>query len=411
MLTVLPRTLRGHSLTGRITLETLHNAFKAVKRHRGAAGLDQQSITMFQANLDENLVALMRDMKSGTSQPIPLRRVYIPKGPGKFRPLGIPSVRCRVAQEVIRALSEPLFAPTFHDRSHGFRRGRSGHTAMAQLVEWHQQGYRGGVDADLQGFFDSIPHQLILDLVAREIADGNIWNLLTKFLQAGVMEEGEVRPTPQGTPQGGVVSPLLANIVLHYLDGRLEARGYKFVRYADDFVVLCTTTRQAEKALAVVTACVEDDLGLQLNPAKTHLTTCGQGCDFLGSHVTARPIRMGGKAEERFKMKIKECTRRSHHLDAEVVTKVNRVIRGTVRYFATAFSTCLGQFNEVDRWIRRRIRCMKYKRIWKTDHRRLKSRHIRRMGFVLCREVYVGTREGEETTTPRKGQYRWGRPV
>lgn len=392
MLTVLPRTLRAHSLTGRITLDTLHKAFKAVKRHRGAAGLDKQSIKMFEANLDENLLALMRDMKSGTYQPIPLRRVYIPKGPGKFRPLGIPSVRCRVAQEVIRALIEPLFEPTFHDNSHGFRRRRSCHTAMAQLVELHRQGYRVVVDADLIGFFDSIPHHLILDLVAGEIADGNILRLITKFLQAGVMEEGEVRPTWQGTPQGGVISPLLANIVLNHLDWRLEALGYKFIRYADDFVVLCKTKRQAEKALAAVTACVEDDLGLQLNPDKTHLTTFGQGFTFLGYHVTARTIRMGGKAEERFKMKIKACTRRSHNLDAEVVTKVNRIIRGTVRYFATAFSTCLGQFNELDRWIRMRIRCMKYKRIWKTDNRRLKSRHISRMGFVLCREVYVGAR-------------------
>jgi hypothetical protein len=137
---------------------------------------------------------------------------------------------------------------------------------------------------------------------------------------------------------------------------------------------------------------VEDDLGLALNPDKTHLPTCGQGFDFLGYHVTARTIRMGGKAEERFKMKSKELTRRSHNLDAEVVTKVNRVVRGTVRSFATAFSTCLGQFHALDRWIRMRIRCMQYKRIWKTANRRLKSRHISRMGFVLCREVSVGTK-------------------
>jgi group II intron reverse transcriptase/maturase len=263
---------------------------------------------------------------------------------------------------------------------------------MAQLVEVHQQGYRVVVDADLKGFFDSIPHQLILDLVTSAIADGNILRLITKFLQAGVMEEGQGRPTGQGTPQGGVISPLLANIVLNHLDWRLEALGYKVVRYADDFVVLCKTTRQAEKALAAVTACVEDDLGLALNPAKTHLTTFGQGFEFLGYHVTARTIRMGGKAEERFTMKIKELTRRSHNLDAEVVMKVNRVIRGTVRYFATAFSTCLGQFNRLDRWVRMRIRCLKDKRMWKTDNRRLKSRHSSRRGFVLCREVYMGAR-------------------
>ena len=392
MLQVLPHKHRVHSLTGRITLEALHKAFKAVKRNRGAAGLDKQSIKMFEANLEANLLALRRELKSGSYQPIPLRRVYIPKGKGVFRPLGIPAVRCRVAQEVIRALIDPIFEPTFHDSSHGFRRHRSCHTAMAQLVALHQQGYRAVVDADLKGFFDSIPHPLILALVAREIADGNILSLIKKFLQASVMEEGEVRPTRQGTPQGGVVSPLLANLVLNHLDWRLEALGYRFVRYADDFVVLCKTRRQAEKALQAVTQCVEDDLGLALNPDKTQLTTFGQGFAFLGYYVSARTIRMGGKAEERFKMKIKALTKRSHNLDAEVVMQVNRVIRGTVRYFATAFTSCLGQFNELDRWIRMRIRCMKYKRIWKTDNRRLKRRHIERMGFVSCREVYLSAK-------------------
>jgi retron-type reverse transcriptase len=204
MLKVLPRQHRVHSLTGRITPEVMHKACKAVKRHRGAAGLDKQSITMCEANLDDNLVALMRDVKSGTYQPIPWRRVSIPKGNGAVRPWGIPAVRCRVAQEVIRVLIAPMFEPTFHDSSHGLLRRRSCHTAMVQLVALHQQGYRVVVDADLKGFFDSIPHQLILDLVAHEMADGNILSLIKKCLQAGVMEEGEVRPTRQGTPQGGV---------------------------------------------------------------------------------------------------------------------------------------------------------------------------------------------------------------
>ena len=156
-------------------------------------------------------------------------------------------------------------------------------------------------------------------------------------------------------------------------------------------------------------ACVEDALGLSLSPDKTQLTTFGQGFVFLGYDVSARTIRMGGKAEERFKRKSKALTRRSHNLDAEVVMQVNRVIRGTVRYFATAFTSCLGQFNALDRWIRMRIRCMKYKRIWKTDNRRLKRRHIRRMGVVLCREVYVSAKEGEDTDSSQ-GAMSWGPP-
>ena len=283
------------------------------------------------------------------------------------------------------------------------------HTAMAQRVELHQHGYRVVVDAALRGFFESIPHPLILDLVAREMADGNIVRLITKLLQAGVMEEGEVRPTRQGTPQGGVVSPLLANLVLNHLDWRVEALGYRCVRYADDVVVLCKTTRQAEKALQAVTACVEDDLGLALNPEKTRLPTFGQGCTFLGDAVSARTIRRGGKAEERVKRKMKAFTRRSHTLDAEVVMQVNRVIRGTVRSFATAFTTCLGQCNALDRWIRRRIRCMQYTRIGKTDNRRVQRRHMQRRGVVLCREVYVSAREGEHTDSSQ-GALSWGPP-
>jgi hypothetical protein len=166
----------------------------------------------------------------------------------------------------------------------------------------------------------------------------------------------------------------------------LEALGSKFIRDAEDFVGLCTTTRQAEKALAAGTACVEDALGGTLNPVNTRLTTFGQGVEFLGSPVTARTIRRGGQAEERCKMKSTGFTRRSHNLDAEVVMQVNRVIRGTVRYFATAF-TCRGQCNGRARWIRRRLRCMKSKRIWKTDNRRVQRRHISHMGCVLCREV------------------------
>jgi group II intron reverse transcriptase/maturase len=331
-------------------------------------------------------------LKDGSYQPIPLRRKFLPKGPGKFRPLGIPAVRCRVAQEVLRSLINPIFEPTFHDNSHGFREGRSCHTAMAQLIALHEQGYTVVLDADVKGFFDNIPHALILALVECEIADGNILRTIRKFLQAGVMEDGQLVPTRKGTPQGGVISPLLANIVLNHLDWRLEEQGFKFVRYADDFVVLCKSKRQAEKALEVVTECIEEDLGLTLSPEKTHITTFGSGFNFLGFYVSAFTIRMGGKAEERFKDKIRALTVRSHNLDAKVVMAVNRVIRGTVRYFGAVFATCLGQFNQLDGWIRKRIRCMRYKRIWRTDNRRLLNRRIQRIGFVTCREVYLSGR-------------------
>jgi RNA-directed DNA polymerase len=384
-------TQRVHSLTGRITPGAMYEAFRSVRRNRGAAGIDRQSIKMFEANLASNLDALMREMKDGTYKPIPLRRVFVPKGGGKFRPLGIPAVRCRVAQEVVRRLLNPIFDPSFHEQSHGFRENRSCHSAMAQIVELRHKGYRAVVDADISGFFDNIPHALILELVAAKIADGNVLRLVRKFLQAGVLEDGKVLPTRKGTPQGGVISPLLANIVLNHLDWRLEKLGYRFVRYADDFVVLCKTRRQAEKALVAVTQCVEEELGLKLSPEKTHIATFGSGFNFLGYYISAFTIRMGEKAERRFKDKIRALTRRSLNLDQGVIEKVNRVIRGTVNYFGKPpFSTCLGQFNELDRWFRRRIRSMKYKRIWKTDNRRLMNRYIQRMGVLTCREAYLG---------------------
>ena len=182
---------------------------------------------------------------------------------------------------------------------------------------------------------------------------------------------------------------MVSAVDFNRIDWRLEEEGYKFVRYADDFVVLTKTRRQVERALEVVTDCIENDLGLQLSPEKTYITTFGQEFKYLGFYVSAFTVRMGNKAEDRFKDKIRKLTIRNRNLDANVVVAVNRVISGTVRYFGASFATCLGQFNEPDRWIRKRIHSMKYKRIRKTDNRRLKNKHIYRMGFVTCREIYL----------------------
>ena len=206
------KKIKVHSLTGRITPKLMRQAFRAVKRNRGAAGVDKVSINMFAANLEENLAALMRDLKTGEFRPLPLRRVHIPKGPGsnKLRPLGIPVVRDRVAQEVVRRLLAPIFEPRFHDASFGFIAGRNCHQAIERVLELHRQGYKVVLDADIAGFFDNIPHRVIMEAVAAEVADGNILNLVEGFLTAGVMEDGVYKPTTIGTPQGGVISPLLA---------------------------------------------------------------------------------------------------------------------------------------------------------------------------------------------------------
>jgi group II intron reverse transcriptase/maturase len=194
------QVFKAHSLTGRITYDLMLKAFKAVKKNRGAAGIDKVSIKMLERHLEQNLTKLMKQLKNGTYRPMPLRRYYIEKAPGKLRPLGIPAVRDRVAQEVIRTLIEPFFEPYFSEFSFGFRPRRGCHQAIRMLLKFRKQGYRIILDADIQSFFDNIPHALIMKLVAERIADGNILNIIQRFLTSGVMEDGMLKKTILGTP-------------------------------------------------------------------------------------------------------------------------------------------------------------------------------------------------------------------
>jgi group II intron reverse transcriptase/maturase len=397
-----------HSLTGRITPQLMLNAFRAVKRNRGAAGVDKVSIQMFAANLEENLARLMRDLKTGTFRPLPLRRVHIPKGPGssKLRPLGIPVVRDRVAQEVIRRLLAPIFEPLFHDASFGFIKGRNCHQAIERVLELHRQGDTVVLDADIAGFFDNIPHRVIMEAVAAEVADGNVLRLVEGFLTAGVMEDGVFKPTTVGTPQGGVISPLLANIVLNRLDWQLHEAGHRFARYADDFVVVCRTERQAQEALALVERVLAGDLGLQLSVEKTRVTTFGKGYEFLGFFLSSRSRRMREKSLQKFKAKVRELTVRKQNLDAEAVLKLNRVIRGTANYFAPWFSTCRWLFQKLDSWIRMRLRCMKLKRKNYNDNHKLRVAHFRRKLGLLTLEEFCTYRDADgkaRRVIPRHG--------
>lgn len=387
--------VKVHSLTGRITSRLLRQAFQAVRRNRGAAGVDKVSIRLFESNLEANLAALMRQLKTGTFRPLPLRRVHIPKGPGstKLRPLGIPVVRDRVAQEVIRRLLAPIFEPQFHENSFGFIPGRNGHQAIERVLEFHRQGHRVVLDADIQGFFDNLSHRVIMAAVADQVADGNILRLVEQFLTAGVMEDGVFKPTTIGTPQGGVISPLLANIVLNRLDWRLAAAGYRFARYADDFVVVCQDRPQAQEALQLVRQVLEHELGLTLSPEKTKVTTYGKGYDFLGFHLASRSRRMRDKSVQKFKAKVREMTQRHHNLDPAAIAKLNRVIRGTANYFAAAFSTCRWMFQKLDSWIRMRLRAMKLKRKNYNDNHKLRVRYFRRQLGLLTLEEFCKYRD------------------
>ncbi len=380
-----------HSLTGRITFKVMLQAFRAIKRNRGAAGVDKQSIKMFEANRDENLLALMKELKARQFQPKPLRRKHIRKGPrnSKTRPLGIPVVRDRVAQEVLRRLLEPIFEPMFHDNSNGFRPERNCHMAIRTALNLHKQGYWYVLDADLRSFFDNIPHWVIMQALAAEIADGNILSTVERFLTAGVMEDGVFKPTTVGTPQGGVISPLLANIVLNHLDWKLDEEGFHFVRYADDFVVLCQSEREAQEAWDTVTRATEE-LGIELNTDKTHITTYGKGYEFLGFFLSSRSRRMRDKSKQKFEDKVRELTVRHHNLDDQAVMKLNRVIRGTANYFATDFDTNRYYFQKLDSWIRMRLRSMKYKRKNYNDNYKLRGKFFaRKLGLLTLEQFCV----------------------
>ena len=374
---------KAHSLTGRITYDLALKAFTAVKKNRGAAGIDKVSIAMFARHLEQNLTKLVKNLKSGAYRPMPLRRHYIEKAPGKLRPLGIPAVRDRVAQEIIRTLIEPLFEPYFSTFSYGFRPERGCHQAIRMLLEFRKHGYRILLDADIQSFFDNIPHALIMKLVAQRIADGNILRILQRFLTSGVMEDGVLQKTILGTPQGGVISPLLANIVLDVLDKELAKHGYAFVRYADDFLVLAKTQPEIERALVLVRGVIEGKLELKLSPEKTKIVTfAGGGFDFLGFHFSHNGVTMRKKSTERLKEKIKMLTIRSHNFSHDAIQEINRVLRGVANYYATDFSTVKTQFFKFDQTLRRRLRCMKEKRISAAQNQRISNRFLERKGLV-----------------------------
>ena len=388
MLEIKPKKLKVHSLTGRITPDLLTASWKAVKRNKGAPGIDRITIPKYADNVLENLSILMERLKTrGGYKCPPLKRVYIPKGnTGDMRPLGIPTVDTRCAQEVIRRLLEPIYEKQFHENSFGFRPGRNCHQAVERVLKYTKNGYKHVVDIDIKGFFDNIPHNVIMTMLRAEIADGNILDIIETFLGSGVVEDGALTPTTKGTPQGGVISPLLANITLNYLDWKLHQLGYIFVRYADDMVILCKTAEQAKNALAT-TIEILVDLGLECSLEKTKISTLKDGFQFLGFDISSQKVTIREKSRKKFEDKIKEITTRSHNLDAKVIEKLNQVIRGTVNYFHTSFSRVYFYFRRIDNWIRERIRWMKYKSKRWTHHFRLKNKHIRNRGLVGCSEV------------------------
>ena len=372
---------------------TLQAAWEQVSGNRGAAGIDGQSIEGFAANAQRYLSELAKDLEEGRYQPQAVRRVEIPAG-GKTRPLGIPIVKDRIVQTAVKRVIEPIFEKEFLPISHGFRPGRSCKDALREVDEYLKEGYTHVVDADLKGYFDSIPHHLLKERIEQRISDGRLLELLAGWLRQDIVK-GLERWTPTGgTPQGAVISPLLANIYLHPLDERMTRLGYRMVRYADDFVILCQSAEQAHTALAEVKAWVDAN-GLSLHPDKTHIGDCriaGQGFEFLGYRFEAGTRRVRNKSLQGFKDKIREKTRRTRGDSlARIIADLTPIIRGWYGYFKHA---CRREFPPLDGFIRRRLRALLRKQAKRPgsgrcldDHKRWPNAYFAALGLFTMTEA------------------------
>ncbi len=334
--------------------ERIEKRVEGGARKRGA-GVDGVTVEQFAEQADKELDRLAEELKSGTYRPRPVRRHYIPKpGTTKKRPLGIPSVRDRVVQEALRSLTEPIFEVEFLEGSHGFRPERSTDTACQQLEQYLKEGKVWVVDADITGFFDNVDQERALAEVNRRIADGKVLKLIRSFLEAGVMEEMKVRYATTGTPQGGIISPLLANIYLHAMDEELEARHISWVRYADDFLLLSETREEAEAALEAVRG-ILTGLKLELSPEKTHIRHLDEGFDFLGWHYQGQRRWPREKSVKGLRLTLREKTRRLRPGSMEqICAEVSPVLRGWYNYFRNGNSG--PTFGDIISGVRRRLR-------------------------------------------------------
>ena len=365
-----------YSLYGRLlSMEALYNGFKKVRKAKGAAGIDGQSLNDYASNLCGNLKQLLRELREKRYQPLPVKRVEIDKDDGGKRLLGIPAVRDRIVQQALLDILTPIFDPDFHPSSYGYRPERSSHQAITKATLFiRKYDRRWVVDMDLSKCFDRLDHELILKAFRRKVADGSVLNLIQKFLESGVMIGNHLEATELGSPQGGVISPLISNVYLDAFDQEMKRRKHRIVRYADDILILCCSKTAAENALQVASRILEKDLKLTVNQTKTHIAHSDGGVKFLGVEIRSVYTRIQEKKLIKLKEKVKQITRRSSWTNvAGVIRELNPVIRGFATYFKIA--NCSRELKRLMGWIRRRLRCIQLKQ-WKKPaklHRRLKQ--------------------------------------
>jgi len=382
---------RQLAAAGAAVRSNLRAAYAKVARNDGAPGVDHITAEEFGSQLDANLKKLSEDLRTGTYRPQLIRRTEIPKpGTKEKRPLGIPTVRDRVVQAAVVHVIEPIFEREFAPRSYGFRPGLGCKDGLRRVNELLQNGYVYVVDADLKSYFDSIPHQPLLARLRERIADGRVLTLIEQFLHAGILTDVGIIDPEAGAPQGAVLSPLLSNIYLNPLDHLLMAQGFAMVRYADDFVILCRSGEEADRALAVVQAWTAS-AGLTLHPTKTRVVDAREdGFDFLGYHF--KPVSDGRilhfprkKSLEKLKDAVRAKTHRNNgHSLFVIIQDLNTTLRGWFHYFQHSHRTT---FSEIDSWIQMRLRSVLRKRTGRrgrgrgSDHQKWKNEYFTKRGL------------------------------
>jgi RNA-directed DNA polymerase len=360
MLTALEEGVKGgkwYSLIDKVSsLANLRSAFTQVKRNRGSAGVDRVTIESFEASLELNLERLSKSLREGTYRAQAIRRVWIPKpGSREKRPLGIPTVRDRVAQTALRNVLEPIFERDFAAQSYGFRPERGAQDALRRVASLLASGYVHVVDADLKSYFDTVPGEPLMERVRIKVSDGKVLDLLQGYLEQEVMESAKHWTPERGTPQGAVISPLLSNIYLDPLDHHMAQLGYEMVRYADDFVILCRSPLEAQKALDAVTEWVTA-ASLQLHSDKTRIVDATQrgGFDFLGYHFERGYQWPSTKSRRKLQDKIRTQTKRTNGNSLQrLISELMPIQRGWFAYFKYSQGAI---FQELDKWLRMRLR-------------------------------------------------------
>lgn len=360
--------------------ENMWRALKRVQANKGAPGADQISVTQLRQHLKENWPRIKEELLEGRYQPAPVRRVEIPKPGGGMRELGIPTALDRLIQQAMHQVLSPIFEPGFSQSSYGFRPGRSAQQAVQRARAYVAEGRRFVVDLDLEKFFDRVNHDMLMSRVARKVGDKRVLKLIGRFLRAGVMDGGMTRPSTEGTPQGGPLSPLLSNILLDDLDRELERRGHSFCRYADDCNIYVRTRRSGERVMAAVSRFLETRIKLKVNRAKSAVDRPWKR-KFLGYSMTwhTEPrLRVAPESIRRLKGKIKMICRpgRGRNLDRLVAEELTPLLRGWLSYFRLAETR--GIFKQLDGWIRRRLRAILWRQ-WKRT--RARARNLMRLGL------------------------------